>query len=339
MMTSTPDSCKDGASKLSKINDGVCEMNDMLQNISTEDKDIVVSICANCGKENSTDNMNICNKCNQVKYCNAACKKKHRSKHKKQCDRRVAELHDEKLFKQPPSQQHGDCPICFLRLPALESGYRYHACCGKVICSGCVYAPVYDNQGNKVDSQKCPYCRTPWPSSEEELQERYKNRVKAGDPQALNNLGVYYKHGRQGFPQDYTKALAYWHRAGELGNAEAFASIGFAYYNGKGVEVDETKAKHYHELAAIGGDTLSRYYLGIMEVKADNLDRAMKHHMISIRSGCDGSLEMIKDMYSKGYATKEDYTKALRAYQEYLVDIKSPQRDKAAATYENCRYY
>ena len=105
------------------------------------------------------------------------------------------------------------------------------------------------------------------------------------------------------------------------------------------MEIDKKKAKHYNELAAMGGDTLARYYLGIMEVKADNLDRAMKHHMISIRSGCDGSLVMIKDMYSKGFTTKEDYTKALRAYQEYLVDIKSLQRDKAAATYEDCRYY
>ena len=55
--------------------------------------------CANCGKEGSSDDMNICNKCKLVRYCNAACKKKHRSKHKKACERRVAELHEEQLFK------------------------------------------------------------------------------------------------------------------------------------------------------------------------------------------------------------------------------------------------
>ena len=44
--------------------------------------DAEVSICANCGKEGAT---NICNKCKQVKYCNAACKKKHKSKHKADC--------------------------------------------------------------------------------------------------------------------------------------------------------------------------------------------------------------------------------------------------------------
>ena len=70
---STSDNCKDSASK---SNDGVCEVNDMLHNISTaDDKEDIVSICANCGKEGSNVN-NRCNKCKQVKYCNATCKKK-----------------------------------------------------------------------------------------------------------------------------------------------------------------------------------------------------------------------------------------------------------------------
>ena len=73
--------------------------------------DSKVQICANCGKEGS-DITNTCNKCKMVMYCNAACKKKHRQKHKKECERRVAELHDEQLFKRP--QRAEDCPICFL---------------------------------------------------------------------------------------------------------------------------------------------------------------------------------------------------------------------------------
>jgi len=59
------------------------------ENISKDVKR--VSICGNCGKKGNSDDMNTCNKCNEVKYCNAACKKKHRSKHKKVCERRVAE--------------------------------------------------------------------------------------------------------------------------------------------------------------------------------------------------------------------------------------------------------
>ena len=177
--------CKDGASKSN--NDGLCEVNDMLQNMSTgEDKDDNnTSVCANCGKEGSSNDMNTCNKCKKVKYCNAVCKKIHKKKHKKQCEehqrlaaekdkeelRLEAEKHDIELFKDPPSQ-HGDCPICFLQIPNLNSGWKYQSCCGKQICSGCCHAPVYDNQGNEVDNKKCPFCRTPPATSHKEVIER-----------------------------------------------------------------------------------------------------------------------------------------------------------------------
>ena len=39
-----------------------------------------------------------------------------------------------------------------------------------------------------------------------------------------------------------------------------------------------------------------------------------------------------------GHATKDDYAKALRAYQAYLAEIKSDQRDKAAAASADYRY-
>ena len=41
----------------------------------------VLTICANCGKV-VVGNPNICNTCKAATYCNAACKKKHRHKHK-----------------------------------------------------------------------------------------------------------------------------------------------------------------------------------------------------------------------------------------------------------------
>ena len=72
-------------------------------------------------------------------------------------------ISDEELFKQP-TPQYGDCPICFLQLSSFNTGWKYQTCCGKTICSGCIHAPVYDNQGKKVDNQKCPFCRVPTPS-------------------------------------------------------------------------------------------------------------------------------------------------------------------------------
>jgi len=346
---STSDSCKDGASKSN--NDDVCEVNNMLHNMSTADKDDV-SVCANCGKEGSGNNMNTCNKCKMVKYCNAVCKKVHKKKHKKDCEeyqrlaaekhneelRIAAELHDEKLFKQPPPDE--DCPICFQQLPVLNpTGKKYKECCGKTICSGCIHAPVYDNQGNKVDNEKCPFCRAPWPDSEEEAVERIKKRIEMNDPLAMHNLGCFYGDGTYGFSKDYTKALEYWHQAAELGDAKAYNSIGCCYDDGIGVKVDKKKAIHYYELAAMEGNVKARYNLGFYEIEQGNMDRAVKHFMIAVRGGYDGSLDTIKQMYSKGYATKDDYMKVLQLYQAYLSEIKSPQRDEAAAFADEYRYY
>ena len=256
---STPDNCKDGASKLSS-SDGVWEMNDMLQNMSTaDDKVAVVSVCANCGKEGSDVN-NTCNECKQVKYCNAVCKKVHKKKHKKECEeyirlsaekqneelRIAAELHDQKLFKQPLPLD--DCPICFVRLPTLGTGRRYQTCCGKIICMGCYYAPVYDDQGNVVVEKVCAFCRTVAPKSNDEAVKRLNKFVEAGDPIAIYTVGCCYRDGTNGFPQDYTKALELYHRAGKLGSAESNNNIGVAYDNGRGVEVDKKKAVHYFEL-------------------------------------------------------------------------------------------
>ena len=164
-------------------------------------------------------------------------------------------------------------------------------------------------------------------------------RIEADDPIAIHNRGIDYRDGANGFPQDHTKAFELWHRAGELGHANAYVNIGYGYYNGEGVGIDKKKAKHYLELAAMKGDAEARYNLGNVEGEAGNIDRALKHFMIAVRSGHDDSLEKIQQLYSIGSATKEEYTKALQSYQEYLSEIKSPQRDKAAAVDENCRYY
>ena len=310
-----------------------------INSIAMDDK----STCANCGKKGDDVN-NVCNKCKQVKYCNASCKKKHRHKHKKQCEEYVrlaaehaAELHDIELFKQPPPPE--DCPICFLRLPMINMSWRYMTCCGKRLCCGCSYAPVYDNQGNEVDNNKCAFCRTPDPTSYEEMIECEKKRVDLDDPIAIFNLGMYHCDGINGFTQNYTKALELWHRAAELGYTKAYFNIGYAYCEGEGVEVDKKKALHYFELAAMGGSIVARRDLGNNEKTAGNMERASRHYIIAARSGCTESLNSIKKLYTNGHATKEDYMKALQSYQIYLGEIKSDQRDAAAAAQENCRYY
>ena len=138
--------------------------------------------------------------------------------------------------------------------------------------------------------------------------------------------------------QDWEKALELWHRATELGHAASYYSIGCAYHHGEGVERDMNKAVHYYELAAIGGSINARHNLGNAEFRAGNIDRALKHYMIAVRSGSNESLKIIKQLFTHGGVTKDDYMNGLKNYQAYLVEIKSDQRDAAAAD-EEYKYY
>ena len=292
------------------------------------------SVCANCGKgEEAGIDLKACTACKLVKYCNRDCQIAHRPQHKKDCKKRAKELHDEKLFKQPPPKE--DCPICFLRLPALPTGQTYMPCCGKVICTGCVHA--FQSRVTKEEHDICPFCRAPTPKSDEIIK-RLEKRMELNDPIGIRNLGGMYANGDRGLPQNMEKALELWHRAGELGSAEAYCNVANTYRSGRGMEVDEKKAEHYAELAAMGGDARSRHNLGASEGRAGNMDKALKHFKIAARDGNPNSVESIKGMYKFGNATKDDYAKAIRSFQAYIDDIKSDQRDEAAAFTET-QYY
>ena len=287
-----------------------------------------MSECAACGK--SGDGLKACTACKLVKYCNASCQRAHWPKHKKKCKKRAAELYDEALFKEPPPRD--ECDICMLTLPLDAICQKYQTCCGKVLCSGCIYAAyLADNRG------LCPFCRTPAAASDRESIERLMKRAEGDDANAMRNLGGCYFDGMHGFPQDRERAMELWLRAGERGNAIAYGSIALAYYYGQGVGTDLKKAKYYEELAAMGGDVDARHNLGCTENDAGNMDRAVKHYMIAAGSGLDQSLDAIRQGFMKGYITKGDFEKALRANKGAKDEMRSNQREAGAAFFDAAR--
>ena len=70
-------------------------------------------------------------------------------------------------------------------------------------------------------------------------------------------------------------------------------------------------ARHYDELAVLGGDVTARHNLGVIEDFAGNIDMALKHYMIAAGGGFAESLTKIQKLYSNEHATKDDYTKAI----------------------------
>ena len=156
-------------------------------------------------------------------------------------------------------------------------------------------------------------------------------RAEGNDAAAIHQLGCLCREGGMGLPQDRRKAFKLHLRAGELGYASAYNKIGYAYYNGLGVERDTKKAQYYFELAAMAGNVVARHCLGAVEGNAGNITRAMKHFMIAAGAGDDDSLTKIREFFLRGHASKDDFERALRAHKEAKDEMKSEQREAAAA--------
>ena len=85
------------------------------------------------------------------------------------------------------------------------------------------------------------------------------NRALAlmGNADAQTNLGFAYYNG-EGVEQDYAEAVEWWRLAAEQGDAVAQYNLGYAYRNGEGVEQDFVEAVKWWQMAAEQGDEIAK---------------------------------------------------------------------------------
>jgi len=302
--------------------------------------------CAECGNiEGGGVSLKICKPCMRVKYCNAACQRKHWSKHKKECKLRAAELHDEALFKDPPAKE--DCPICFLPMPARliycitlppatissvpiydfakanemlakEDTEKYYSCCGKSICRGCLYSNIMS--GNK---DKCPFCNSDCNKTDEESVAEMMRRVEANDATSIYMLASSYYQGLHGLQRDEDRAIELYIRAADLGCSEAHHNLTGVYHDGG----DLKKAKFHLEAAAMAGHEIARYNLGIIEYNAGNREQAIKHWTIAASVGDYVAMHELRQYFEKGLVSRKSIDSALTAYNSSCADMRSEARD------------
>lgn len=90
----------------------------------------------------------------------------------------------------------------------------------------------------------------------------YYNKALKGKEQvfcafAMQGIACLYQDGN-GVEQDYAKAIEWYEKAAELGNATALNNIGYMYQYGEGVDSDYEKALEYYDKATKMGSEQAR---------------------------------------------------------------------------------
>jgi len=148
------------------------------------------------------------------------------------------------------------------------------------------------------------------------------------DPVALRREGSEQYH-----KGDHQSAFQYFTKAAELGDVQAHYHLSLLYDDGHGVEKDKGKEIYHLEEAAIGGHPDARFNLGCEEEESGNIEKAVKHWIISANLGDDGSIKELMEKFKEGYVSKDDLAAALRAHHAAVDATKSSQREAAEEYY------
>ncbi len=97
--------------------------------------------------------------------------------------------------------------------------------------------------------------------------EYYKKAADLGDAAAENNLGSCYKNGYGGLEKNNKEAFSWYQKAANKGYREAQKNLGICYENGYGVEISITKAKKCYQKAANKGDESAKSSLNRLQIQ------------------------------------------------------------------------
>ncbi|BCZ20033.1 hypothetical protein NHP190012_16750 (plasmid) [Helicobacter sp. NHP19-012] len=140
--------------------------------------------------------------------------------------------------------------------------------------------------------------------------EYFQKAADMGNADGYNNLGSMYANGT-GVPQDYKKAMQYYQKAGDMGNASAYASLGFMYRDGKSVAKNTKSTKNTEEALL---DNLL-YAPGQKEAA-----KALQYFQKAADMGNAEGFLGLASMYQMGWGVVQDEQKE-RSYEQKACDM------------------
>ena len=148
--------------------------------------------------------------------------------------------------------------------------------------------------------------------------EYYRRAAKKGHPAAMNRVALHYIGGMNGVRQNSQKAIEWFNKAIENGNAEAALNLGYVYETGKGVKQDQTEAIKYYTIAAERGLVVAQHRLGNYYFTGTTVEKdqvvAVNWYKRAAENGYAAAQAMLGKCYQYGYGVSQDINQAISWY-------------------------
>ena len=197
-----------------------------------------------------------------------------------------------------------------------------------------VLTPPHHSAGQAEDIQ-------PTPAILKELEEWHEEAAK-GNTHAQVRLGMTYAWfgPKFGIPLDDEKALYWYRKAAEQGEADAQHWVGRQYEHGlRGVPRDNSQAAKWYRLSAEQGDVLAQTRLAALHFNGDGVlqdyHEALRWYRAAAMQGWAEAQSSVAAMYHNGEGVPQDYREALRWYRAAAMQGKHKAQFNLAVMYHN----
>ncbi len=171
-------------------------------------------------------------------------------------------------------------------------------------------------------------------------EEHFNARLNAalqGDTEAMCDAADCYFNGK-GAVQSYEKAVEWYEKAAEQGNARGEWRMGYCYYWGKGLSESNRKAVKWFEKSAAKGYAEGMNDLGIMYQAGHGVtqsyEKAFQWFWEAAEKGHLDSQHKIGYYYSNGYGVPKNYEKAVEWYKKAAERGYAPSQYNLGLRYE-----
>jgi TPR repeat protein len=143
--------------------------------------------------------------------------------------------------------------------------------------------------------------------------EWYLKAAEAGLPSAQSNVGSMYSAG-DGVRQDYAEAVRWFRQAAENGYGYAMYSLGDMYLGGTGVAKDAEEAAAWYQKASDAGDANGHWALSLRYLYGDGVgkdsQRAAELAYLALTNGLQVAMDEFKEIGSAD--TSPNYRRAIQ---------------------------